>query len=543
MGTKQFDSATDLITFTRASGGTALRKVSYGNELVTNGDFSSGTTGWVDGTTYSGALDASSGKLLITTDSSSGYGSAIQGVPLVVGKAYRLTGSRRAVSGGNPAIGVSNSAGTVQVVLLSGSASTVTNDFSVTFVASSTLSLCLFNQSPTNGNSSEFDNISVKEALYDQPDGTLQLFNSPANVPRIEYNADGTVKGLLIEEARTNLVTYSQDFSNASWAAVRTASLALDSVGPDGESNSAVKLLDNSAGGTGTVYVRDTVTVSTSTTYTASVYAKADQLSQIVLFANAFTTPANNGFVFDLSNGTYSVYSGTPAITAEMQSVDNGWYRCSITFTTDTTDTSGEIQIYLYESGSVSVPLDGTSSVLLYGAQLEAGSFPTSYIPTTGSTATRAADFAQIPTSAFGYNNDKGSLVIDVLTPVVDQFMSLAYFNTSSFYDSRGFFKSGTGFNATGSYYAFQTHDGATTTLTLTQQTQAEYAKLGLSYGNNEKAVRDGGNVQSGTSRYPNPTRLHLGSRDSVYQSQCWIKSIQYYPRRLTDTQLQELTT
>ena len=57
MGTKQYDSATDLLTFSRASGGTALRKISYGNELVTNGDFSSGTTGWVDGTTYSGALD------------------------------------------------------------------------------------------------------------------------------------------------------------------------------------------------------------------------------------------------------------------------------------------------------------------------------------------------------------------------------------------------------------------------------------------------------------------------------------------------------
>jgi len=65
----------------------------------------------------------------------------------------------------------------------------------------------------TNGTvTGTVDNVSVKEVLYDQPDGTLQLFNSPANVPRIEYNADGTVKGLLIEEARTNNVANSESF-------------------------------------------------------------------------------------------------------------------------------------------------------------------------------------------------------------------------------------------------------------------------------------------------------------------------------------------
>ena len=537
MGTKNLNSATDLITFTRASGGTALRKISYGNELVTNGDFSSGTTGWVDGTNWSGALDASSGKLLITSDSSNGYGCAIQGVPLVVGKAYRLTGSRRAVSGGNPAIGVSNSAGAVQVVLLSGSASTVTNYFSVTFVASSTFSLCLFNQSPTNGNSSEFDNISVKEVLFDQADGTLQLFNHGNNVPRIEYDATGAVKGLLIEEARTNLYLNSSDTStNSSFGITKTSDSA---VSPDGTTTADLITPDTS-------YPRHLFQYSSSysagdgSKETYSFYAKSNGYNLIEVSQRN----QNGGTItkFDLSAVTATTTGGTE-ILKSIEDVGNGWYRCSAAYITSSVRPYPAIE-FLDTDGSQGFVPDGTSGIYFWGHQLEAGGFPSSYIPTSGSTATRAADLAQIPTSAFGYNNDKGSLVIDVLTPDADQFMILAYFNTASYLNSRGFAKANTSSTSSGNHYVNTTfHDGVSTLLQLGTQTQAEYTKLGLSYGDNEKGVRDGGTVLSGTSLSPSPTRLFLGGRDNGLQSQCWIKSLKYYPRQLTNTQLQELTT
>ena len=536
MGTKQFDSATDLITFTRASGGTALRKVSYGNELVTNGDFASGTTGWVDGTTYSGALDASSGKLLITSDSSNGYGCAIQGVPLVVGKAYRLTGSRRAVSGGNPAIGVSNSAGTVQVVLLSGSASTVTNDFSVTFVASSTLSLCLFNQSPTNGNSSEFDNISVKEALYDQPDGTLQLFNSPANVPRIEYNADGTVKGLLIEEARTNLMTNSGNLASADWSSPRLTVGAVTAGSPFGAYQSITPV------GQGVVkanaYQVDK-SITLGATYVGWAFVKYSAGSGWFALNLYDTGKDDERAWFDVQNG---VVGAKDALIIDHGMVDygDGWWLCWAS--ANAASGSGGLVVVVTNGNSV-VTSSISDTILIAGTQFEAGAFPTSYIPTTGSTATRAADFAQIPTSAFGYNNDKGSLVIDVLTPVADQFMGLAVFNTVNYHNSRGLWKSNFSYNGAGDYFFFQTFDGVSLKVPLGQQTQAGYTKLGLSYGDNENAVKDGGTVISGARRYTNPIRLILGGRDDGYQSQCWIKSIKYYPRRLSNAQLQELTT
>ena len=129
-----------------------------------------------------------------------------------------------------------------------------------------------------------------------------------------------------------------------------------------------------------------------------------------------------------------------------------------------------------------------------------------------------------------------------MLTPVADQFMPIAYFNTSSFYNSRGFVKSNTNSTSLGPNYLDTAYDGLSTKLVLGQQTQAVYTKLGLSYGDNERGVRDGGTVLSGASRYPSSTRLFLGSRDDGLQSQCWIKSIKYYPRQLTDTQLQEIT-
>ena len=534
MGTKNLNSATNLITFTRASGGTALRKISYGNELVTNGDFSSGTTGWVDGTTYSGALDASSGKLLITTDSSSGYGSAIQGVPLVVGKAYRLTGSRRAVSGGNPAIGVSNSAGTVQVVLLSGSASTVTNDFSVTFVASSTFSLCLFNQSPTNGNSSEFDNVSVKEVLYDQPDGTLQLFNSPANVPRIEYDATGAVKGLLIEEARTNLLPYSLLAHGSGWTQ-QYATLTLGATtAPDGTSK-ASSLVESTSTSKHQCYSTGIVT-GVTTTY--SIWIKANTRSEILV---SFATAGQaKGAFFNLLTGEVgTVYSGYSASIVE--GVD-GWYRCSVTFTPSSSGTYYSA-VMMSVSESSTYTGDGTSGIYLWGAQLEVGSFPSSYIPTTGSTATRAADDATILRSSFGHHNEASTWVVEFTPtfPSVDTNQSVLY-RYGSGYD---FLIWSTSANyMTASYMA----SASSPRFPITANQTSKIAVV-LKHGEYLSVCVDGGSISQNSvlSNTTIHTDAVTGQADVDYKlggdQLGHIKSIKYYPRSLTNTQLQELTT
>jgi hypothetical protein len=208
-------------------------------------------------------------------------------------------------------------------------------------------------------------------------------------------------KGVLLEsEARTNLITHSEDFTDASWAKSNTATLAVDATGPDGET-SAVTLVDSGAGGAGQVRVFQGFTVSASTGYTHSVFAKADQLDYIALRTLGFSS-GNGISVFNLSAGTLSE-KDVSHDAATIENYGNGWYRCSITFTTDSADTAGSIAIHVLEDESASISdtnLDGTSSILIYGAQLEAVSavvpYASSYIPTSGATATRAAETLSI---------------------------------------------------------------------------------------------------------------------------------------------------
>ena len=381
----------------------------------------------------------------------------------------------------------------------------------------------------------------ASSATFLGSNGLLQT--AANNVPRIEYDATGAVKGLLIEEARTNILTYSNDFTNGIWTKqnVSIASNVSGVTAPDG-SETVDKMIPNSSNNEHRVW--DGVS-STAVGETYSVYAKSAGYDYVWL---GYYEGSVYGYaVVNLTNG---VVTASNTANYSVEASTNGFYRISVTKTA-----SGTNPRYISISpsptasptlNSSNVPYfvgDGTSGIYVWGAQAEAGAFPTSYIPTTGATATRARDRAEIPTSAFGYNNDKGSLVIDVLTPVANQFMAIGYFNTSSFYNSRGFSKSNANNSSLGPHYMLAAYDGSSTKQVLGQQTQAVYAKLGLSYGDNTSGVKDGGTVLSATSHYPNPTRLHLGGRDNGLQSQCWIKSIQYYPRQLTDTQLQELTT
>ena len=382
----------------------------------------------------------------------------------------------------------------------------------------------------------------ASSATFLGSNGLLQT--AANNVPRIEYDATGAVKGLLIEEARTNLVTYSNNLTGTGWINTLNSNTANAGVSPDGTSN-ANKVVP--ATNAGVHYTYQTLNLPNAD-HSFSVYVASSGYGFATICAGSIAFSDHYAVVIDLSDGTQTaLYSqGTHSKTVTVEPVGS-YYRVTISGNGEKYYVVGASDTGTYTPsnyGFKSFSGDGTSGILVYGAQVELGAFPTSYIPTTtGATATRAKDVASIPVSAFGYNNDAGSLVIDVLTPVVDQFMTLAYFNTNSYFNSRGFVKASTNTASSGNHYINATYDGASIKIQLGTQTQAGYTKLGLSYGATAKAVRDGGTVVSGTSLYPNPTRLHLGGRENGLQSQCWIKSIQYYPRQLTDTQLQELTT
>jgi hypothetical protein len=122
-----------------------------------------------------------------------------------------------------------------------------------------------------------------------------------------------------------------------------------------------------------------------------------------------FTTPGNVNTWFDLGTGAVGVV-GT-GHTASIVDAGNGWYRCSITFTTDAADTTGTLRVNIVNANGTTV-CSVNDSLEFYGAQLEAGAFATSYIPTLGSTVTRAVDNISKATSGMPHSATVNSAMI-----------------------------------------------------------------------------------------------------------------------------------
>jgi len=238
--------------------------------------------------------------------------------------------------------------------------------------------------------------------------------------PAFEFNADGSYKGLLVEPAATNLCLQSEDISTTWTASGDTTVTANNTTAPDGNST-ADKLGDDNPGGsptpTGNVYVEQTITVSGGTKYTASVFLKKDGLNWALLQA-AGTGGVDNSPIqyFDLLNGvTGSGSAGIQAATIE--AYPNDWYRCSITWTQGAGDTSFLFIIYVAEADNdFTLDLDGTSSIFVWGAQVETGPVATSYIPTTTASVTRNADDITLGSASSLIGQTEGTLYVEVDT-------------------------------------------------------------------------------------------------------------------------------
>ena len=225
--------------------------------------------------------------------------------------------------------------------------------------------------------------------------------------PRFDYDPiTKAPKGLLIEEQRTNLLTYSEQFDNAAWVKTTAGDTITANavVAPDGTTTADKLTPDTTSTGGHRIYQ----SVSTSSTSTLSFYAKAAG------YSHAFVTASGVNWVyFDLSAGTVESSLGTGWTAATITDAGNGWYRC--TATTSTANTAYYIGVYnAAATNGNSAPTfagNGTSGIYVWGAQLEAGAFATSYIPTVASQVTRAADTAIMQGANFSnwYNVNAGT--------------------------------------------------------------------------------------------------------------------------------------
>jgi len=205
------------------------------------------------------------------------------------------------------------------------------------------------------------------------------------NIPRIDYT-NGSCPSLLIEPQRTNLLTYSNDFSNLIWVktAFSTVTTDLAVQNPSGVSPTFRFNPSNIPFG---VLLRQSLTTTVGQTYTFSYFAKKGNYRYIgIRFNNA-----RNGERFptyDFDTDTLNKQGVTCDLSRTL--LTNGWVRLSLTFTSTIATSVCDIALTT-SNGNTSTVLSGTEFVYIFGAQTELGAYGTSYIPTVAST-TRNAD-------------------------------------------------------------------------------------------------------------------------------------------------------
>ena len=354
------------------------------------------------------------------------------------------------------------------------------------------------------------------------------------NFPRLSYMY-GSCPSVLLEPQRTNLVLNSQDFDNASWTKTSVTVTANTATSPDGTTNA--DLFYPTTTGTDRRFQRS-ISVTNGVTYTSTIYAKSSGFSWIRMFGAPFT----EGTYFDVSNGTIGdVGSG---VTASITSVGNGWYRCSVTQTATVT-TTGQFYINVVDANNSTIATtNGTNGILVYGAQLEAGAYPTTYIPTTSATATRVAD-------SFSRNNiyTNGLITSSGGTWFVS-FVNNAEYSRDTTGGDRGLFLDTSNTGNTNGFQLF--HRGGVTPRivinkrisgadTILYETAVSTIKIAIKWnGTTADVFANGTKVLSATSFTTTAMEFLNFTPDGV---PFFIQQMALYTTPLTDAQCQTLTT
>jgi len=252
----------------------------------------------------------------------------------------------------------------------------------------------LYNVAPIDEPYEDFDFARTSTATRINSSGLVS--NVATGVPRINYDSNGENGHILLEPTSTNLITYSEDFSQ--WITQNATITTTLQTAPDGSA-----YVDKYVGSTISQDLRNT-SASVNGTFTYSVFVKYINAPYIRLRAESTST------WFNVQNGTIGTNNFDDA---SIQSFGNGWYRISVTNTTSAT-TFNDFYIHPHSINNTTAEQDG-GSFYAWGAQVEALPYATSYIPTlTGSTETRATETATGAGSADLINSTEGVLYAEI---------------------------------------------------------------------------------------------------------------------------------
>ena len=462
-----------------------------GREEVVNGDFATDLSGWSNKSSTSTWV---SGSARIDNSIGNANSGLFQDIGLILGKTYTLTATLKLISAdsnGNFVVLTSNSGGGGQTIIYTGNAlviggASVTETIEFT-TADSDVSIQL--ACNTTNAVFEIDNVSVKEVTRD-------------NVPRIDYTGGGCPH-ILAEPQRTNLITYSEDFSQSYWtkqSGVTPTYNTTETLSPDGTYN-ATKFIGNGSSGV----LKGGISVT-------GVIARSVYLKSIT--------------------GTVNVVLKDPNLTVTQKTltVTEEWQRFEL-IESNGTSTQG---IWIDD-----IPASG---IYIWGAQLEEGSYATSYIPTSGSTVTRNKDIFTRDGIGSLINSTEGVLFVEMAALSDD--LTYRILSLSDGTDAERIYIQ---YTSTTNQVSVVVKTGSSTQAniqhTLTDETV--FSKMAFKWKANDFAFWiDGVEVGTDTSGSV-PSGLNRLALDRQLNTNTFygkVKQLQVYTTALTDEQLLQLT-
>ena len=357
-----------------------------------------------------------------------------------------------------------------------------------------------------------------------------------ANTPRLDYPLiDGVVQScpaLLLEPSRTNLVLRSEEL-NTTWLTFRSSVTANDIVSPNGSQNAEKIIQESGQTSSGGVY--QNLTLSNSTVYTYSVFLKAGgyDFGMIRIDGGQYAW-------FDLSSGAVGSITGSGS--SSIEDFGNGWFRCSFTITT--TSTTGQPHIYVTNSdGSQTLSgADGVKGIYAWGAVVEQGSYPTSYIKTTSSQATRSADVCNGAGTSDTFNDSEGVLFVEfsgISSDLTSQRITLN--------DGGPLNRVVLGIHNVSSQLFYFVSGGGSVPFTqaITVETE-QFNKIALKYKSGDTALWiNGVEVDTKTNTFTISGLDELSFNDDSVSSKFFsnTKQVMTFNEALSDTELEDLTS
>ena len=386
-----------------------------------------------------------------------------------------------------------------------------------------TKALKLYAIKPTDGSG----DLTVVRATTATRVNSSGLIESVANyVPRLDY-LNSTCPSILVEPQRTNLALRSEEF-NLIWSQINATITTNVTTAPDGTST-ADKLVENA---TNNQHRIDQTTTSAIGTNTFSVFAKKSERDSIWLRVGT------SGAYFDLTNGTVS---GATGVTTSIVNYGNGWYKCSIVRTSTVANEIVRINSAIGINGTYLG--DGTSGLFIWGAQLEAGSYPTSYIPTTTASVTRNADVISKTGISSLIGQTEGTVLCDINLTKLSEAKSLFVIDNGTTNEYITLTRVSTNIFR----LRLKNSSGAAVTLINSIVINDARCKVGIAYKNGDYAMYVNG-VLRGTStnstNYPTTTLTQFILSNASYgQLNDSYNISALWKTRLSNTELATLTT